>query len=75
MREGVDGCSQRGVEMKAPFGGVRFSCSGIVRSNEPMPASTCTTGTPACAAASAPASVELLSPGGVMPAVRSPPRS
>ena len=40
----------------------RFSSSGIVRSNERMPASTWATGTPACAAASAPARVELVSP-------------
>ena len=40
----------------------RLRSSGIVRSNERIPASTCTTGTPASAAASAPASVELVSP-------------
>ena len=40
----------------------RLSSSGMVRSNERMPASTWPTGMPACAAASAPASVELVSP-------------
>ena len=40
----------------------RFSSSGIVRSNERMPASTWPTGMLAWAAASAPASVELVSP-------------
>ena len=40
----------------------RFSSSGIVLSNERMPASTCATGTCRCAAASAPASVEFVSP-------------
>ena len=40
----------------------RLSSSGIVRSYERMPASTCATGIPACAAASAPASVEFVSP-------------
>ncbi len=40
----------------------RFSSSGMVRSNERMPASTCAIGTWAWAAASAAASVELVSP-------------
>ena len=40
----------------------RFSSSGMARSKERMPASTWATGTCACAAASAPASVELVSP-------------
>ena len=40
----------------------RLSSSGIVRSNERIPASTWATGIRICAAASAPASVELVSP-------------
>ncbi len=40
----------------------RLSSSGIARSNERIPASTCATGIPAWAAASAPASVEFVSP-------------
>ena len=40
----------------------RLSSSGIERSNERIPASTWATGTRAWAAASAPASVELVSP-------------
>ena len=40
----------------------RFSSSGIERSNERIPASMWMTGTRACADASAPASVELVSP-------------
>ena len=40
----------------------RLSSSGIARSNERMPASTWATGIWAWAAASAPASVELVSP-------------
>ena len=40
----------------------RFSSSGMERSNERIPASTCPVGIPACDAASAPASVELVSP-------------
>ncbi len=40
----------------------RLSSSGIERSNERIPASTCTTGTRAWAPASAPASVEFVSP-------------
>ena len=40
----------------------RLSSSGIVASKERMPASTWPTGSPAWAAASAPASVELVSP-------------
>ena len=40
----------------------RFSSSGMLRSNERMPASTCATGIRICAAASAPASVEFVSP-------------
>ena len=40
----------------------RLSSSGIERSNERMPASTCPTGMRSWAAASAPASVELVSP-------------
>ena len=40
----------------------RLISSGMARSNERMPASTCATGTPCWTAASAPASVELVSP-------------
>ena len=40
----------------------RLSSSGIARSNERIPASTWATGIRICAAASAPASVELVSP-------------
>jgi hypothetical protein len=40
----------------------RLSSSGIVRSYERIPASTWATGIPACAPASAPASVEFVSP-------------
>ena len=40
----------------------RFSSSGISRSNERMPASTWPAGIPAWRAASAPASVEFVSP-------------
>ncbi len=40
----------------------RLSSSDIDRSKERIPASTCATGTRACAPARAPASVELVSP-------------
>ncbi len=40
----------------------RLSSSGMERSNERMPASTCPTGIAAWAAASVPARVELVSP-------------
>ena len=40
----------------------RLTSSGIPRSNERSPASTCATGTPALAAASVAASVEFVSP-------------
>ena len=40
----------------------RLTSSGIARSYERIPASTCATGSPACTAVSAPASVEFVSP-------------
>ena len=41
---------------------MRFTSSGIERTNERTPASTCATGTASFAAASAPARVEFVSP-------------